>query len=238
MKWILFCAPLWLITDRGFDTTHGHMDFGQGTVVIECYASHHFYDYSYLIKGNRILRDDRFEHDAPQETTTDTTVHQKLFSAQMHLTTRIMPEKYVIDWGKQWCYQSRDTISYVKHRGFDEPLDQNTAEPFYRMLTNLGSKKIIHLPTNTPVKIDSIDCLQGLVVDGRGDSTLIYYTKSPMGVHSPLNCFAPAGFPYEVLGVKSSYFAASPDGQPRRESIVYKVKKIQATTLPDSLFQL
>lgn len=230
------------------DTQHSTSKFGEGVITINQYVFPHIslipkdfsslknqqasYFFTYYIKGNKILRKDQQEDTSTIIKRTDTVAGVNLTTT---LKVNIVHPHYLIDW------KTRLTYTFFKSNGIhqisEKPLKDESTEYFYRLIDS--NKTVIKsLDTTATACILYYPCIKGLAITPSHDSLYFYYTPTTFKVHSPLNSYLPADFPYEVLSLKASVNWTDKDGKPSTGSIIFQVSKIQEYKLPDSIFIL
>ncbi|SFD26173.1 hypothetical protein SAMN05518672_1011332 [Chitinophaga sp. CF118] len=224
------------------------LGFGEGVITIAQYtfpdvrliptdlsslkASQSSYFFTYYIKGCKILR-----KDLPSDTAE--AVRENAISKGTVLTNTLqlnmVHPNYLIDWEKRLTY------TFFKNNGIrqiSEKLlrDENT-EYFYRLIDS-NKTTIISLGKSKSTYIVNLPCIEGVALTKSKDTLRFYYTPTSFKVHSPLNSYLPAEFPYEVLCIKASVNWTGKDGKPGIGVILFQVSGYKEGKQPDSLFTL
>jgi hypothetical protein len=229
--------------------------FGEGIVTINEYAfapndlaaldplsilhRERFYNYTYYIKGNKILRNDQYDSTLNIGSSTSETVGIHGEVIKTFLKAKMVHPIYMIDWNKRTVYtflKKKEDIQ-VSEKG----LKNETSEFFYRMIdSNKTSTKIIinSLEKNNPVIIAQKKCFKGSITGITGDKFPFYCSMDPVKVHSPLNGFLPADFPYNVMRVDMLIDWTIDEGKLSKGILVFQVAEITERNLADSLFDI
>ncbi|MFC3356000.1 hypothetical protein [Sphingobacterium zeae] len=171
-------------------------DQGSGKMVLKWYLSHidHqekkelYYKFTYYIKGNLVLR---------QELKNDSSLIEKNKSDDRYLTITKFTPTYLINLSKELVrYNSEADSNKIE----EVALANYEPELFYKCA--VAPPKITHLDTlgNLTITVAGQLCTIGKAHILNSDFEFAY-TKSKLGVKSPLNLFVP-DFPYNILWIK------------------------------------
>jgi hypothetical protein len=231
-------------------------NFGQGSIIIGEYILNSYDSgniplnmlpvkslvrtYTYFIKGDKILRDDN-PHNNPDVKTIDTTAAKNGLTIIVNHRFTVQPVKYLIDWNKEWAYMYSNRSKQGTDKITALELKKDSLELFYRMLldSNKTNARLLNYTKEySPIIICNHSCSVAVSMDANGDSSVLYYSSDSLKVQSPLNGFAPTGFAFNVLGVKTGIHWTKSDGKSAESTVIFKVEDLDEGHLNDSLFLL
>jgi hypothetical protein len=192
------------------------------------------YDFTYYIKGNKILRKDRPVDTVSHPATTETDYGDGV-KLTVNLSAKMEHPSYLIDW------KTKMTYSFFKKRGKEQisekTLQDETMEWFYRLIDS--SKTVVKSPEEkNSVFIAGKKCYKGLGIAKNGDDFEFYYTVAPLKARSPLDAFMSVDFPYEILSIKARIDWTGKDGQKTFGTLILQVLDIQECQLENTLFDI
>ncbi len=223
--------------------------FGEGIVTIGGYTfspndttskdpvsilqNQNYYSFTYFIKGTKILRND--DSSLVRNESVTSTIHDSTQNGTVNITVTPVHPVYLIDWTTQRTY------NFFKKQGaiqvIEKTLKNDSSEIFYRLTDSL--KASVTFPDGKdPVMIANRECFKGNATVANGDDFIFYYSASPAKVHSPLNKFLPANFPYEVFRIDTKVTWSTNNGKGAKGDIIFQILEIKETHLPDNLFQI
>lgn len=224
--------------------------FGEGVVDIQEYAyppgkvapdfadtniDTPFYNFTYYIKGLKILRKDVIDSSSLVAKAKYDTSKDKDAIIVTHLEVSIQHPSYLMDWNNRISYQfyTKDGKKFISKT----LLKDNPYDLFYKKADSTRPK-ILLLGSKPKAIIDGKECFKGIIKTKDSTICTFYYTHAPSKVQSPLNSFVPKNFPYQVLCVKIPIDWTQLEGSKAKGTFIFQIDRLQEATLNESMFQL
>lgn len=193
-----------------------------------------FYNFTYYIKGLKILRKDVIDSGLVPKVKYDTS-KDSVATIVTHLEVSIQHPSYLIDWRNRISYQfyTEDGKKYISKT----LLKDNSYELFYRMMDSTRPR-VLSLSSKPEAIIDGKECFKGTIKAKDSSLGTFYCTASTSKIQSPLNSFVPKDFPYQVLCIKYSVNWTQLDGSKAMGTSIFQIDRLHEAKLDNSMFQL
>jgi len=252
MKNALIFLLLLLISHTGKSQFIGNKEnpFGEGIADVQLYVfspnviapdfvdnkmDTPFLNYTYYIKGLKILKKDGIDSSLLVPTVANDTSKNNDAVVTTHLEITMQHPSYLIDWSKRISYQfyTKAGKKYISKT----LLKDNSYDVFYKIVDSTRPR-VLTLSSKPEAIIDGKECFKGTIKAKDSSISTFYCTASTSKIQSPLNSLVPRDFPYQVLCIKSSVDWTQLDGSKAKGTMIFQVDRLQEAKLDDSMFQL
>lgn len=189
----------------------------------------------YYQKKDKILRKQQPDTSSDKARSATGTVDANAGSYQIVVPMKFIVPTCLIDWTKKKAYTFRKKSDTLQVE--EKELQKENSEILYRLADN--NKTIItSQEKDNPVFIAGKKCFKGTARDKTGENFTFYYSDATPKIHSPLNGFLPADFPYNVMRADATTDWSMGDGTVGKGKMIFQVLEIKECPLADSLFKI